>query len=177
MAPELPPSPPSPESSAQHAQTVEPHPTSFGAFKPEGHVLLCLPDGQAREAAQAALQQAGVPAADIRAYTDQDMLQQAEADLARASAVADFGQELNLLRFHRESSLAGCHWLLVKVPGEDEARRIAGLAEAQGATLAQYYGRFLIVELIQAPREEPQRTESPARGLDPGPPRDSSEQP
>lgn len=163
--------------SAQDAEAVNPHPTSFGAFKPEGHVLLRLPDSQAREAAQAALLQAGVPEADIRAYTDQDMLQQAEADLARASAAADFGQELNLLRFHRESSLAGCHWLLVKAANEDAARRMAGIAQPQGATLAQYYGSFLIVELIQSPRQEPQRTESPARGLDPGLPRDSTEEP
>lgn len=161
--------PPSPE--------VDEHPTSFGAFKPEGQVLLCFPDARCCDAARERLLEAGTPAADIRRYSDREMLQQAEADLARASAVADFGQEINLLRFQREASQAGSHWLLVKAGDEAQAGRVAQAAQAQGATRAQYYGRFLIVELITPPAPAPQRSESPARGLDPGLPRDSTEQP
>ncbi|HLO94050.1 MAG TPA: hypothetical protein VK195_07015 [Burkholderiaceae bacterium] len=160
---------------------VDEHPTSFGAFKPEGQVLLCFPDAPSCDAARERLVGEGTPAADIRRYSDQEMLEQAEADLARASAVADFGQEINLLRFQREASQAGSHWLLVKAGSEAQAGRIShaaqGQGQRQGATRALYYGRFLIVELIPPPAAVPQRSESPARGLDPGLPRDSTEQP
>lgn len=159
------------------SSAVDEHPTSFGAFKPEGHVLLCFPDAASCDAARDRLVEEGARDAELRRYSDREMLQQAEADLARASAVADFGQEINLLRFQREASQAGCHWLLVKAGDEAQASRIAQGAQAKGATRAQYYGRFLIVELIPPPPGAPQRSESPARGLDPGLPRDSTEQP
>lgn len=156
---------------------VPQHPTSFGAFKPEGHVLLGFAKAADSDAAFAALLDEGMDAADIRRYSDREMLQQVEADLARVSPLADFGQEINLLRFHREAALAGYHWLLVRAGDEAHATQIARRAQALGAALAQYYGKLLIVELIRHQNDLPQRTESPARGLDPGMPRDSTEPP
>lgn len=155
----------------QPESPVAAHATTLGAFKPVGHVLLSFANAQASAEAYRALLEEGVSDADIRRYTDRDMLRQVESDLARVSPVADFGQEINLMRFHREAALAGCHWLLVKAGNEAHARKIARSAQAHGAELAQYYGHFVIVELIRHADDQPQRTESPARGLDPGLPR------
>ncbi len=155
----------------QPEQPVPAHATTLGAFRPVGHVLLSFASATASADTCRALLQQGVSDADIRRYSDRDMLRQVEADLARVSPMADFGQELNLLRFHKQAALAGCHWLLVKAGSEAHAQQIARSAQAHGAELAQYYGHFLIVELIRHPADQPQRTESPARGLDPGLPR------
>ncbi len=155
----------------QPEEAVAAHATTLGAFKPVGHVLLSFANAQASAEAYRALLEAGLSAADIRRYSDREMLQQAESDLARVSPIADFGQEANLLRFHRQAALAGYHWLLVKTGNEAQARQIARSAQAHGAELAQYYGHFIIEELIRHPGDQPQRTESPARGLDPGLPR------
>lgn len=142
---------------------------SFGVFKPVGHLVISLPDARAAAAAAQAMRDAGLDGGAIRHYSDREMLEQIDADIARASPLAAVGQELNLVRAHRALAAQGYHFLVVHVPDEGtrlSAQHLADLAREQGALRAQRYGRFIIEELIERPGQLPQVGESPDRGLD-----------
>lgn len=141
-------------------------PRSFGVFKPVGHVVISFPSaGQAADAAQA-LDELGLPAGAVHAYSDREMLSQIERDIAQASPIAAIGQEMNLVLAHRALAEQGYHWLVVQAADDDQARRIADTARASGAERAQHYGHFIIEELIEPANDIAQVAESPDRGLD-----------
>jgi hypothetical protein len=144
---------------------------SFGVFKPVGHVVVSFPTAQQADAARRAIEAADLARGDaIRAYTDVEMLAQIDQDLQHASGLASLGQELNLIKAHRELAERGYHWLVVRAPHDAEAQQIADLCRQHGAERAQSYGRFIIEELIVRDSDQPQVAESPDRGLDAGTP-------
>lgn len=141
-------------------------PESFGAFKPVNHVVIAFPSEEALEAALQDLRRAGVEAEQVVRYRPEEMMAQADRELHEASPVAAVGQELNLVRAHRELAQAGHHFLVVPAKGSQEVERAARIARERGATRAQRYGRMIIEELIEVGEGLPQVAESPARGLD-----------
>lgn len=142
--------------------------TSFGVFKPTGHTVISFASAEQAHEARAALARLGVADAEIRAYTDREMLAQIEQDIQRASPLASVGQEMNLVLAHKALAERGYHWLVVHTPEDELARRVAETVKPLGAERAQLYGRFIIEELIEHPGDEPQVAESPDRGLDSG---------
>lgn len=142
------------------------HEKSFGVFKPVGHVVISFPSAEQSAQAQAALARLGVPAEDIRAYTDRQMLAQIEVDIAQASPLASIGQELNLVLAHKALAERGYHWLIVKAGNDELAVQVAECVRPFGAERAQQYGNFIIIELIEHATDLPQVAESPDRGLD-----------
>lgn len=140
--------------------------TSFGVFKPIGHVVISVPDSQSAERAAQAVTQAGVAADAIHRFTDRQMIAQIDQDMQQASPLASIGQEMNLIKAHRELAELGYHWLVVRADDDDQARAIAQAAESCGAERAQHYGRFIIEELIDRDTGLNQVGESPDRGLD-----------
>ncbi|HSI49855.1 MAG TPA: hypothetical protein VLA61_16405 [Ideonella sp.] len=142
------------------------HPTSFGVFKPVGHVVISFPSAEQAQAARSAVEQAEQPPEAIHCYTPAEMLQQIDHDLAGASSVAAIGQELNLVKAHQALAERGYHWLIIKVRNADHAREIAEQVKPLGAERAQLYGHFIIEELIEHEGDLPQVAESPDRGLD-----------
>lgn len=142
--------------------------TSFGVFKPVGHTVISFPDAEHAEQARQALAGIGVQGDAVRHYTDTEMLSQIANDLQQASPLAAVGQEMNLVMAHKALAERGYHWLVVKTPDDDLARRVADCVKPLGAERAQLYGRFIIEELIEHPGDEPQVAESPDRGLDSG---------
>jgi len=142
-------------------------PEAFGVFKPVGHVVISFPSMQDMEAAARALADEGiVESAQVR-FTPDQMVAQADIDIAKASPLASIGQELNLVKAHRELAAQGYAFLIVKADSDDGAVRIAKTAERFHAARAQHYGRFMIEELIEPGDGERQVGESPDRGLDP----------
>jgi hypothetical protein len=139
---------------------------SFGVFKPVGHLVVALPSGQQAAQAQCAVADLGVPDEAVHRLTDVQMLEQIEHDLRHASPLAALGQELNLIKAHREMAWRGHHWLVIRVADDAQAERIADTVRQWGAATAQLYGAFIIQELITAPDGTPQVSESPDRGLD-----------
>jgi hypothetical protein len=139
---------------------------SFGVFKPVGHVVISFPRAEQADAAHQALQQAGLATGRVMRYTDREMLEHIDEDLANASPLAGVGQELNLVRAHRELAARGYHWLVVHAPDDAQARRVAEAVRPHGAERAQSYGRFVVEELLERPGGLPQVAESPDRGLD-----------
>lgn len=143
-----------------------PEHTSFGVFKPVGHVVISLPTADAADRAAADLADLGLKDGAVRRYTDREMLRQIDADIANASPIAAVGQEMNLVLAHRTLAERGYHWLVVAVGNDAQAAQVARAAQARGAERAQHYGHFIIEELIDRPGDVPQVAESPDRGLD-----------
>ncbi|MBS0340104.1 MAG: hypothetical protein JSS56_06225 [Proteobacteria bacterium] len=140
--------------------------TSFGVYKPVGHVVISFPSARQAQAAQAALaNEPGLRGEAVRYMTDRQMVEQVDTDILDASPLAEFGQELNLVKAHRELAELGYHWLIVRAEG-DLAVRVAAVAKQHGAERAQRYGRLVIEELIEHATDLPQVTETPDRGLD-----------
>lgn len=139
---------------------------SFGVFKPEGHTVISFASAGQASKARAALAEMGLGGDDVRLYTDRQMLSQIEHDLHRASPLASIGQEMNLVLAHKALAERGYHWLVVRTPSDELARRVADRVKPLDAERAQLYGRFIIEELIDHPGDRPQVPESPDSGLD-----------
>ena len=140
-------------------------PESFGVFKPVGHIVIAFSTAADLQAALAALVQEGLASADTVRYAPAEMIAQVNLELQAASPLASLGQELNLIKAHRALAERGCSFLLVPAAGDAQSERVATVARAHKAVVAQRYGRFIIEELISPPTAEPQVFESPARGL------------
>lgn len=142
------------------------HPRAFGVFKPVGHVVMSFESDQNLRQAAQALGEAGFAFEDIHTYTPQQMISQVDEDIANASPLASIGQDLNLVKAHRELAEKGYSFLVVKASEDDQTKHVAQIARAFHAERAQKYGRFLIEELIDEGSGTGQVFESPDRGLD-----------
>jgi hypothetical protein len=140
--------------------------TAYGVTKPVGFVILSFPTEDDARAAIPELRSAGFEDGDVRYYSAEQMKAQADADIRNAGILATIGQELNLVRAHRDLAEAGHAFLSVRAPGAEQARKVADIARHHGADRAQKYGRLIIEELIEPGTGERQVAESPDRGLD-----------
>ncbi|WP_416762952.1 hypothetical protein ACNI65_10705 [Roseateles sp. So40a] len=149
-----------PDDAAEH------RPTSFGVHKPVDHVVISFPSAPDAGQARAALAAHGIAGEDLHAFSDHEMVAMVARDLKNASPLAAIGQEINLLRSHGELAERGYHFLVVRARDDDQAREIAEIARRNRAERAQYYGHFIIEELLEPEGGRPQVAESPHRGLD-----------
>lgn len=122
--------------------------TSFGTFKPVGHVMLGLPDRNAVAAVRQALNAPGVPGLAADELTPSESVEEMQALIDNASALAGFGYEITLMRRYVELARRGTRWLIVKTDSDEDAARVGELAQAHGATLAVRYGRLTVEDLI-----------------------------
>ena len=141
-------------------------PTSFGVYKPVDHLVIAFPQADQAGAAAEALRGLAVELSDIHVFSDTQMVTQVAEDLKNASPLAAIGQEINLLRAHGELAERGYHFVVVKAQDDAQARRITETVRQHGAERAQYYGHFIIEEMIDPEAHRPQVAESPDRGLD-----------
>jgi hypothetical protein len=139
---------------------------AFGVFKPVGHVIVAFAQAADAEAAHKQLQREAFTADDIRAYTPEQMKNQADIDIEQAGVLAGIGQELNLVKAHRELAAQGYSFLVVKATNDEATQRVADIARRFHAQRAQKYGRLIIEELIEVGTGDKQVAESPDRGLD-----------
>jgi hypothetical protein len=123
-------------------------PTSFGVFKPVGHVMVGLPTQAQVDALAAALRGAGWAGAAVLQFMPSESVAELEAMVGKAGAAAGFGYEITLLRRYLALAREGCRWLLVKVDGAEPAAKAADVARTCGATLAVYYRTLTVEELI-----------------------------
>jgi len=139
---------------------------AYGVFKPVGHVIVAFPSAEDAQDASAALLAADFGEDDITAYSPDQMIAQAEQDLAQASTLAGIGQELNLVKAHRDLARQGSSFLVVRAPKQAAADQVAEIALKHHASRAQRYGTLMIEELIPVGGSEKQVAESNDRGLD-----------
>jgi hypothetical protein len=122
--------------------------TSFGTFKPVGHVMLGLPTTAALGNLKAELcapSGLGCPAEEL---TPLESTQEMQALIDNASPLAGFGYEVTLMRRYLTLAQQGYSWLVVKVDSDDQAQLLATMAKAHGATLAVHYGNWTVEDLI-----------------------------
>ena len=145
---------------------MHPHPTSFGVFKPVGHVLMSFATAAESDAAARALLDTGFGEAEISRYSPGEMQAQAEEDIRNANGLASLGQDLNLVKAHLALARQGQSFVVVSAPGDEQVQRVTEVATRLHATRAQHYGRLVIEELVPPGTSTFQTAESPDRGLD-----------
>jgi hypothetical protein len=123
-------------------------PTSFGAFKPVGHLMVGLPTQVQLNRLETALRDAGWPHSDIRQFSPQESVAEFQAMVDKAGILASFGFEIVLTRRYLSLTEAGYHWLLVQAEDTERATAAAQLARECGATQANYYRTLTVEELI-----------------------------
>ena len=141
-------------------------PTSFGVFKPVGHILLSLESESLLQSVSEKLLEAGFSRGDLTHYTPQEMTRQVDEQVVAASPLASVGQDLNLILAHGALARQGHSFLVVDAPQDEQIEHVRGIANAMGATTAQRYGTLIVEELIDPQAENRQVFESPDRGLD-----------
>ncbi len=122
--------------------------TSFGLFKPIGHVMVGVPGGAQIDALATALHGAGWDHDALLHFDEANSVAELEHMVDGAGALVGFGYEIALLRRYLELARQGYRFLLVKVDNTDRAAAVAELARAHGATLAVHYRTLLVEELI-----------------------------
>lgn len=126
-------------------------PTTFGVFKPTGHTLIAFHTHEELRTAMTELARRGFAGSAMVQYSAEEMRQQADAQLAAPSPMANFGYEIDLLRAHRALAQEGCDFLIVKTPSQAHADTISAMLQQMKPAAAQHYGRFLIQDLTESP--------------------------
>lgn len=121
---------------------------SFEVIKPRDHVVISFANRERALRAMKALVKLSFSAHDVRYYSDRDMLERIDLELAAAGPQTNIGQELTLVRAQRKLAELGFHWLVVRARNDGRAYQIADCVREFGAERAQYYGRCMIEELI-----------------------------
>ena len=124
------------------------HPTSFGAFKPVGHVVVALPDATHAADAVTALRAAGFQPEDILQYTSDEEKNEMDVMLADVRGVAEFGYEVDLMRKYQKLAADGASWLIVYAPDDAASQRVADVAKRSGALVAEKYNHLSVEDLL-----------------------------
>ena len=122
--------------------------SSFGTFKPVGHVMVGLPTQAEVQVLVAVLHHAGWPAEALLHFTPQDSQEELAEMIDHSGALAGFGYEITLLRRYLALSREGCRWLLVKVDTTEQAAAAGDFARRHGARLAVWYRTLTTEELF-----------------------------
>ncbi|MEO7854150.1 MAG: hypothetical protein ABIR94_18145 [Rubrivivax sp.] len=123
--------------------------TSFGTFKPVGHVLLGIAPECDRDALVRALRDSGVGNDQLTAFAPRETVPEMQAMIDDAGLLAGFGHEITLMRRLLKLSCEGYRWLMVKVEDTDSAQAVAEIAKAQGVELGWHYRLLTVEDLIQ----------------------------
>ncbi len=123
-------------------------PTSFGAFKPVGHVMVGLPTIEALRAARVQLRELGWPEEELVLFAPAESIETMQGLIGNASGLAGLGYELTMMRRYIELSRQGCRWLLVKVEDSEQAQQVADVVRTHGALLVAHYRVLTVEELI-----------------------------
>lgn len=128
--------------------TREDLPTSFGAFKPVGHVVVALPDDARAGDAVRALLRDGFEDEDVLVFSAAEEGDRMDRMLGHVSDFAGFGYEVTLMRRYQELARRGCAWLLIFAPDDARANRAAAIVREHGALMAERYHRLVIEDLL-----------------------------
>ena len=123
-------------------------PTSFGVFKPVGHLMVGVPAQAQADRLEASLAAAGWPPDAMHHFAPRESVAELTAMVDNAGAMAGFGYEITLLRRYLALAEQGYCWLLVKVSDSEHAASAAATARTHGAVLAVHYRRFTVEDLL-----------------------------
>jgi hypothetical protein len=131
-----------------HAAEAARLPTSFGVFKPVGHVMTGVPAQAQMDALVSALHGAGWPPSGLRQFSPRESVAELRAMVDNTGPMAGFGYGITLLRRYVALTEEGYQWLLVQADDSERAAAAAALARDCGATVAVHYRRLTVEELI-----------------------------
>jgi hypothetical protein len=131
-------------------------PESFGIFKPVGWIVIALRTEEDLRSMHTTLQANGFGPEALVEYSPQEMLAQIDSELPNAGALAEFGQELKIVKAHRVLAENGCSFLVVRAVDDAWAQRVADQVQRLGAPTAQRYGHLIIEELTERSASEVQ---------------------
>lgn len=123
-------------------------PTSFGVFKPVGHVMIGLPTQAQLNALVDALLEGDWPSSAMREFSPLESAAELQAMIDHAGIASSAGYEITLLHRYLSLTQSGYCWLLVRADDNDRAAVAATAAKSCGATLALHYRTLTIEELI-----------------------------
>ncbi len=121
---------------------------TLGALNPVGNAILVLPSDAVAADAKAALLQAGFGQDDILSYSAGELFPDLTKMMREASGAAGFGYEITLMRRYMTLASEGCGFLVVYVPEDAQAAKVADVAKRFGAKSAVAYGRLASEDLI-----------------------------
>ena len=131
-----------------HAAEADTLPTSFGVFKPVGHVMMGLPTQAQLDTLVSVLHGAGWPASGVRQFSPRESVAELRAMVDTAGPLAGFGYEITLLKRYLALAEKATKWLLVQAADSEHAATVAEAARNCGATMAVYYRTLTVEELI-----------------------------
>jgi hypothetical protein len=123
--------------------------TSFGVFKPVGHVMVGLPLPGQLLALVRRLRSAGWSAETLLRFDAGEAVPELETMVAGAGVLAGFGYEITLLRRYLALTRKGYGWLLVQAEDAERAQAVAAFARDCGARVAVHYRTLSVEELIE----------------------------
>ena len=123
-------------------------PTSFGVFKPVGHLMVGLPLQAQLNALVSMLREEGWPMSALRQFSPVESAAELQAMVDKAGVLAGFGYEITALRRYVRLTEAGYRWLLVQADDTAQAASAAQLGRECGATVAIYYRMLSVEDLI-----------------------------
>jgi hypothetical protein len=131
-------------------------PESFGLFKPVGWIVITQRTAENVAAMHAALQDDGLSQDEWVIYTPQEVVTQIDGELPNASALAEFGQALKVVKAHRVLAENNCSLLMVRAADDEWAQRVADQVKRRGAPTAQRAGHLIIEALTDRSAREVQ---------------------
>lgn len=123
-------------------------PTSLGAFKPVGHVMVALQSEEKAADFVADLGREGFAPEDILHFSAEEGGNEMAGMLEGASDFAGFGYEITLMRRYLELSRKGHRWVLVYAPNDADAAKVQEAANRHDAPMSVKYHSLAVEDLI-----------------------------
>lgn len=123
-------------------------PTTFGVFKPVGHVMVGLPTEAATDQLVRTLHRTGWASESLLRFVPDNAVAELTELVNQAGPLAGFGFEITVLRRYLALAEQGHRWLLVKADSTEQAAQVAELARRGGAVLAMHYRSLAVEELL-----------------------------
>lgn len=123
-------------------------PTSFGVFKPVGHIVMAFrEDAECREA-EKALVAGGFGPIDLVHYSPAEMQSLAGKSISGAGFLASFGYELTLVESDLALATQGCSFLVVHATSPSRVDDVVAIARVWHSVSTQRYGRLVVEDLL-----------------------------
>lgn len=119
-----------------------------GVFYPTGHIVAAFVDEASAMKAQACLVREHWPEDHVVYVDPPAMVREAEENLEDASFLAA-GASLPAREKQLELARAGCHFLLIFAPDDDDQERAMQLLDGLAVRYAVKYHRLIIENLVQ----------------------------
>lgn len=121
------------------------HPqTSFGAFKPVGHLVAVFKDTENAKLAHTDLQTGGYTSDDLTLMNDNDFNSLLDDLKSHENALSMLGSELSKMDEYRRHADRGAGFLIIEAPTEQETKRAMHVVERYNYRFAQKYGHMIV---------------------------------